>query len=141
MDSFSAPRRTTVNRPSIKVHSQPKLWAIAIVSFALGAGVSGLLCWQAYRLYRATLAPLVFAEGEVRSQPMPKDDKELSPPPSGYYMETTGLGRVYLTDQPFKDYVGLTIQVQGSVSGICGPKSIPCFPLIEVKEIVIPEQP
>lgn len=123
----------------MKEHSQPTLWAVATVSFLLGAAASTLVIWQLHKLYRATVAPVVTVEGTLQAKYGYKDsDKELTPPPTGYYITSPGVGRVYLTGKPMNDYVGKTVKASGSVAGTCGPKSIPCFPLIEVREIFTP---
>lgn len=140
MASFSSvPKRTTV-RPRQIEHSQPTLWGVALLFFLLGSAVSTLIVWQLHRLYRATVAPVVVVEGTVQVKYSYKESDELAPAPSGYFIESSGIERIYLTGKPLNSYVGQKISVQGSVSGICGPKSVPCFPLIEVREIVIPAE-
>lgn len=131
--SASAPSLRTKER---RTHSQPALWAIASIFFLLGSATTGLAIWQLHKLYRATVAPVVEVEGTVQAKYSYQDDvDELRPAPSGYFIESPGVGRIYLTGQPLNDYVGQRIQANGSVSGICGPKSIPCYPLVEVREL------
>ncbi|MEL6602971.1 MAG: hypothetical protein AAFP20_07065 [Cyanobacteria bacterium J06614_10] len=115
--------------------SQPTLWAVAGVFFTLGAAASTLTIWQLHKLYRATVAPPVDVAGIVQAQYDYDKVAGLNPPPSGYYIEGTSIGRVYLTGKPLQTYVGQTVTANGSVSGICGPKSIPCYPLIELREV------
>jgi hypothetical protein len=136
----SIPNRPTARRPR-KSHSQPTLWLIATVSFGLGSAVSTLLVWQLHKLYRATVAPVIVIEGKIQAQYGKQDQNKLSLEPDGYFIASEGLGRVYLTGQPLNSYLNLTVRAQGSVSGICGPKVIPCYPLIEVRELIIPETP
>ena len=126
-------------RPQRRSHNQPTLWSIATVSFLLGSAISALLVWQLHKLYRATIAPVIIAEGKVQAQYGEQDNNKLSPEPDGYFMVSEGIGRIYLTGQPLESYLDLTVEAQGSVSGICGPKAIPCYPLIEVRELIIPE--
>lgn len=121
-----------------KERSQPTLWSIAAVFFLFGAAASTLTIWQLHKLYRATVAPVIAVEGTVQAKYSYQDSNELSPAPNGYFIESAGLNRVYLTGQPLDSYVGQTVKAQGSVTGICGPKSIPCYPLIEVREVGIP---
>jgi len=121
-----------------KERSQPMLWSIATVFFLLGAAASTLTIWQLHKLYRATVAPVITVEGTVQAKYSYKDSTELSPAPNGYFIESAGVGRVYLTGQPLDSYVGQTVKAEGSVAGICGPKTIPCYPLIEVREVGIP---
>ncbi|MEM6452564.1 MAG: hypothetical protein AAF703_19890 [Cyanobacteria bacterium P01_D01_bin.105] len=119
-----------------KTHSQPTLWAIAAVFFLLGAAASTLTIWQLHKLYRATIAPVIDVEGTVQAKYGYQEDADkLRPSPSGYFIDSPGVGRVYLTGQPLNNYVGQRITANGSVSGICGPKSIPCYPLVEVRDI------
>lgn len=119
-------------------HSQPTLWSVAAVFFALGAAVSTLTVWQLHKLYRATVAPVVTVEGTVQAKYHYQDDNELSPDPIGYYINSPGIGRIYLTGKPLDSFVGQPVEAMGSVSGICGPKSIPCYPLVEVREVANP---
>jgi len=119
-----------------KTHSQPALWAIATVSFLLGAAATGLTTWQLHKLYRATVAPVVDVEGKLQAQySYQEDSDELRPSPSGYFVESPGVGRVYLTGKPLNSYVGQDIKANGSVAGICGPKSLPCYPLVELRDV------
>ncbi|MEL6161469.1 MAG: hypothetical protein AAFQ40_09775 [Cyanobacteria bacterium J06623_5] len=115
--------------------SQPTLWAVASIFFLMGAAASTLTIWQLYKLYRATVAPPVDVSGIVQAQYDYDTVAGLNPPPSGYYIEGTSIGRVYLTGKPLQSYVGEAITANGSVSGICGPKSIPCYPLVELREV------
>lgn len=138
MASSSASHRPAARQPR-KSHAQPTLWFIAAVFFLLGSTVSTLLVWQLHQLYRATVAPVIIVEGKVQAQYGEQAKNKLSPEPDGYFIASEGIGRVYLTGQPFNSYLGLTVRAQGSVSGICGPKAIPCYPLIEVRELIIPE--
>ena len=83
----------------------------------------------------ATIAPVVTVEGTVQAKYSYQENDELRPAPNGYFIESPGIGRVYLTGQPLNSSVGKPIEVQGSVSAICGPKSIPCFPQVNVRDI------
>lgn len=130
-----------VSRHRLRTRSQPTLWAVAFISFFIGSAASAVVIWQLQGLYRATVAPLVAVEGTVRAQYSPKDDDGYTPPPNGYYIEGSGIGRVYLTQKPLDAYIGQTIVARGSISGICGPKSIPCYPRLHVREISLPEKP
>lgn len=116
-------------------HSQLTLWSVATLFFLLGAAASSLVIWQLHKLYRATIAPLVTVEGTLQAKYGYQAGDKAQPAPDGYFVESSGMGRVYLTGQPLNAYVGQSIQAQGSVVGICGPKSIPCFPLVEVREV------
>ncbi len=121
-------------------HSQPALWAIAFISFILGSAATTLVIWQLHELYQATVAPPVKVEGTVRAQYSYQDGDGLTPPPTGYFVEAAGLDRVYLTGKiPLDRFVGQPIVAKGSVSGICGPKSLPCYALLDVREIGAPE--
>ena len=134
-DSSSAPAPSARIKVR-KTHSQPALWAIATVSFLLGSAATGLSIWQLHRLYRATVAPIVDVEGKVQAKyGYQEDADELRPAPSGYFVESPGVGRVYLTGRPLNDYVGQSVQATGSVSSVCGPKSLPCYPLVEVRDV------
>ncbi len=124
--------------PRRRERSQPTLWAIASLFFILGAAASALTIWQFNKLYRATIAPPVTVEGEVKAQYDYNKNSNISPPPRGYYIESAGIGRVYLQGQPLQSYVGETVAATGSVSGICGPKSIPCYPLLDLREVSYP---
>jgi hypothetical protein len=137
--AFSGAPHRPAARPQQKIHAQPTLWFIAAIAFSLGSAVSTLLVWQLHKLYRATIAPVIIAEGKVQAQYGEQDKNKLSPEPEGYFITSEGIGRVYLTGQPLESYLDLTVRAQGSVSGICGPKAIPCYPLIEVRELIIPE--
>lgn len=132
----SAP--STHQRRQAKEHSQPTLWSVATISFALGAAVSTLAIWQLRKLYVATVAPVVTVEGTVQAKYSYQTEDELSPDPSGYYINSPGVGRIYLTGKALDGYVGKPVEALGSVSGTCGPKSVPCYPVIEVREINIP---
>ncbi|CAN5591326.1 hypothetical protein BH23CYA1_BH23CYA1_05200 [soil metagenome] len=116
-------------------HSQLTLWSVAVISFLLGSAATALVIWQLHKLYQATIAPLVEVEGVVKAQYGYQASDSPTPPPSGYYIEASGIGRVYLTDKPLDPFVGQSVSAAGSVSGTCGPKSIPCFPLLTVREI------
>lgn len=124
-----------------KEHSQLALWSVATVFFLLGSAATAVVIWQLHRLYRATIAPRVTVEGVIQAKYGNESGDEAMPPPSGYFVESSGIGRVYLTGKPLNSYVGQPILVRGSVSGICGPKSIPCYPLVEVKEIEVSPEP
>ena len=115
--------------------SQPTLWAIAGVFFVLGAAATALTTWQLHKLYVATVAPPVNVEGVLRAQYEYETVEGLNPPPSGYYIAGTGVDRFYLTGVPLQGYVGKAVVASGSVSGICGPKSIPCYPILQVREV------
>lgn len=114
--------------------SQPTLWAIATVSFILGVAASTFTIWQLHKLYKATVAPPVSVEGTLRAQ-YSYEDSAARPAPNGYYIEGTGVDRIYLTGQPLQSYVGQSIVATGSVEGICGPKSIPCYPILSLREV------
>ena len=132
------PQTVTSRRRSSRVakeYSQPTLWSVATVSFAIGAAISALTVWQLHRLYMATVAPVVTVEGTVQAKYNYQEDNELSPDPNGYYVTSPGIGRVYLTGQPLDSYVGQTVEAMGSVSGVCGPKSVPCYPIVSVRTI------
>ncbi|MGB3299321.1 MAG: hypothetical protein WBA76_13710 [Phormidesmis sp.] len=123
-------------RSGRREHSQPALWTVACISFALGAAASGLVIWQLNKLYQATVAPLVTVEGTLKAQYSYQDGESLSPPPGGYYIEVPGVERVYLTGrQPLEPYVGQAVVASGSVSGVCGPKALPCYTQLAVREI------
>jgi len=122
-----------------KVRSQPTLWAVASIFFIMGSAASIATIWQLNKLYRATVAPPIAVEGVVKAQYAYEEENGLTPPPNGYYIEGTSIGRVYLSGQPLQSYVGESVVATGSVSGICGPKSIPCYPLIELREVKYPE--
>ncbi len=126
---------TRKSRERGREHSQLTLWSVAILFFLLGATASGLVIWQLHKLYRATIAPLVTVEGTLQAKYGYQAGDKAQPAPDGYFVESSGMGRVYLTGQPLNAYVGQPIQAQGSVAGICGPKSVPCFPLVEVREV------
>ncbi len=134
MVSQSAPR---TRRKSAKAHSQPTLWAVATVFFTLGAAVSALTVWQLHKLYVATVAPVITVEGTVQAKYSYQTEDELSPDPSGYYINSPSVGRVYLTGKALDGYVGKPVAALGSVSGVCGPKSVPCYPIVAVREIDI----
>jgi hypothetical protein len=125
----------------VRSRSQPTLWSVAFISFFIGSAASALAIWQLQGLYRATIAPLVTVEGTLRAQYSPKKDDGYTPPPNGYYIESSSVGRVYLTHKPLDAYIDKPIVAQGSMSGICGPKSIPCYPQLHVREISLPEIP
>ncbi|PZO12596.1 MAG: hypothetical protein DCF25_17400 [Leptolyngbya foveolarum] len=133
MVSQSAPS----TRRTAKAHSQPTLWSVATVFFALGAAVSTLAIWQLHKLYMVTVAPVITVEGTVQAKYSFKTENELSPDPSGYYINSPGVGRVYLTGKALDSYVGKPVAALGSVSGVCGPKSVPCYPIVAVREITI----
>ncbi|MEM9088946.1 MAG: hypothetical protein AAGC93_09405 [Cyanobacteria bacterium P01_F01_bin.53] len=125
-------------RRNKKERSQITLWSVATVFFLLGSAATTLTIWQLHKLYRATVAPIVTVEGTLKAKyAYQTNDSELTPAPGGYYIDSPGIGRVYLKGKPLDSYVGQTIEAQGSVSGICGPKSIPCYPLVEVREVGI----
>ncbi|MEM9948330.1 MAG: hypothetical protein AAF810_20035, partial [Cyanobacteria bacterium P01_D01_bin.36] len=77
-----------------KERSQPTLWAIAIVFFVMGSAASVATIWQLHKLYRATVAPPIAVEGVVQAQYDYEKVEGLTPPPSGYYIEGTSIGRV-----------------------------------------------
>ncbi|MFK8186004.1 MAG: hypothetical protein AB8B99_21725 [Phormidesmis sp.] len=137
--SFPDQSPTPSTSPRIKVrktHSQPTLWAVATLFFLLGSAASVLTIWQLHKLYRATVAPVIEVTGTVQAKySYQEDENELRPAPSGYFIESQGTGRVYLTGKPLNSYVGQRVQANGSIAGICGPKSLPCYPLVEVREI------
>ena len=137
MVSQSVPETHRRRKPA-KAHSQLTLWSVATVFFALGAAVGTLTVWQLHKLYRATVAPVITVEGTVQAKYSYKTENELSPDPSGYYINSPGIGRVYLTGKALDGFVGKPVQALGSVSGICGPKSVPCYPIVEVREITEP---
>ena len=118
--------------------SQPTLWAIATISFVLGAAASTFTIWQLHKLYKATIAPPVSIEGTLRAQ-YSYEDSALHPSPNGYYIEGTGVDRIYLTGKPLQSYVGQSIVATGSVEGICGPKSLPCYPILALREVGYPK--
>lgn len=124
-------------RRNKKERSQVTLWSVATVFFLLGSAITTLTIWQLHNLYRATIAPVVTVEGTLKAKYgyQQTSNNELTPAPGGYYIDSPGIGRVYLQGKPLDSYVGQTIKAQGSVSGICGPKSIPCYPLVEVREV------
>jgi hypothetical protein len=106
MASSSASHRPAA-RQQRKIHAQPTLWLIAAVFFLLGSAVSTLLVWQLHKLYRATIAPVIIVEGKVQAQYGKQDTNKLSPEPDGYFIASEGIGRVYLTGQPFNSYLNL----------------------------------
>lgn len=120
--------------------SQPTLWAVATISFLVGSAATALVIWQLNRLYQATIAPLVSVEGKVQAKYSNQSGDGPTPAPIGYFIESSGTGRVYLTNQPLNAYVGKTVEARGSVTGICGPKSIPCYPIVKVREVSIVEE-
>lgn len=124
-----------------KEHSQLALWSVATVFFLLGSAATAVVIWQLHKLYRATIAPRVTVEGVMQAKYGNEAGDEPMPPPNGYFVESSGIGRVYLAGKPLNSYVGQPILVRGSVSGVCGPKSIPCYPLVEVREIETPPAP
>lgn len=124
-----------------KEHSQLALWSVATVFFLLGSAATAVVIWLLHNLYRATIAPRVTVEGVMQAKYGNEAGDEAMPPPSGYFVESSGIGRVYLTDEPLNSYVGQPIRARGSVSGVCGPKSIPCYPLVEVQEIEVLSEP
>ena len=135
MASSSVSNRPTA-RSSRREHSQPALWALACISFLLGAAASTLVIWQLHKLYQATVAPLVTVEGTLKAQYSYQDGESLTPPPGGYYIEAPGVKRVYLTGkQALEPYVGQEVVASGSVSGVCGPKALPCYTQLTVREI------
>ena len=136
MVSQSVP--STRPRRAAKEHSQPTLWSVAAIFFTLGAAASALTVWQLHKLYVATVAPVITVEGTVQAKYSYQEDNELSPDPNGYYVNSPGIGRVYLTGKPLDSYVGKPVEALGSVSGVCGPKSVPCYPIVEVRDIQIP---
>ena len=138
--AFSSVSNRTTVRPMRRQHSQPALWAIATIFFLLGSAAATLVIWQLHELYQATVAPLVEVEGTVRAQYSYQDGDGLTPPPTGYFVEAAGVDRVYLTGKtPMEQFVGQPVVARGSVSGVCGPKSLPCYTLLDVREIGAPE--
>ncbi len=131
----SASTRTSKRRSREREHSQITLWSVAILFFLLGVASSSLVIWQLHKLYRATIAPIVTVEGTLQAKYGYQAGDNAQPAPNGYFVESSGMGRVYLTGQPLNAYMGQPIRAQGGIAGICGPKSIPCFPLIEVREV------
>jgi len=115
--------------------SQPTLWAIAGVFFILGAAASTATIWQLNKLYQATIAPPVAVEGILKAQYDYDKTEKLNPPPSGYYIEGAGVGRVYLTGKPLQNFVGKKIEASGTVDGICGPKTVPCYPQLTLRNV------
>ncbi|MEO0767987.1 MAG: hypothetical protein AAFY72_00920, partial [Cyanobacteria bacterium J06649_4] len=117
----SGSQQPDVSDQRIKVkrreRSQPTLWAIAGVFFILGAAASTLTIWQLHKLYIATVAPPVGIEGVLKAQYAYEELEGLNPPPSGYYIEGTGVERVYLSGVPLQEYVGNTIVASGSIDG------------------------
>ena len=87
-ESEKQPRRSRRR----KERSQPTLWAIALISFGLGAAASTFTLWQFNKLYKATIAPPVSVEGTLKAQ-YRYDEKALHPAPNGYYIEGTSVGR------------------------------------------------
>lgn len=131
-----SPDTTEVGRSrQRKERSQPTLWAVASVFFVLGAAISTGTIWQLHKLYIATIANPVSVEGILKAKYDYESDNSPTPDPGGYYIESSSIGRVYLTGQPLQSSVGEIVSASGSVSSICGPKSIPCYPLLEVREI------
>ncbi len=128
-DAQQQPRRSRRRE-----RSQPTLWAVASIFFILGAAASTFTIWQLSKLYKATIAPPVSVEGTLKAQ-YSYDESALRPSPNGYYIEGTSVGRVYLTGEPLQSYVGQGVSVTGSVDGLCGPKSIPCYPVLTIREI------
>ncbi|MEL6493393.1 MAG: hypothetical protein AAFV85_26510 [Cyanobacteria bacterium J06634_6] len=122
-----------------KERSQPTLWAVATLFFLMGIAASTLTIWQLHKLYRATIAPPISVEGVVKAQYEYDEVDILNPPPVGYYIESSNMGRVYLSGQPLQSYVGEAVVATGTVSGVCGEKSIPCFPLIELRDLDYPD--
>ncbi len=123
-------------------HSQLTLWSVATISFILGSAATTLIIWQLHRLYRATIAPLITVEGTVQARYGHQPGDGPTPAPTGYFIESAETGRVYLTGKPLNSYVGQPVKAQGSISGTCGPKSIPCYPLIEIREVdVVAKEP
>ncbi len=118
-----------------KARSQLTLWSVATVFFLLGSAATAVVIWQLHKLYRATIAPEVIIEGVMQAKYGQEAGDEPMPAPDGYFVESSGIGRVYLTGKPLNSYVGQPISARGGVSGVCGPKSIPCYPLVEVREI------
>ncbi len=134
--AFSSVSNRPTARPTRREHSQPALWTVACVSFGLGAAASALVIWQLHKLYQATVAPLVTVEGTLKVQYSYQDGESLTPPPGGYYVEAPGVQRVYLTGkQALEPYVGQAVVASGSVSGVCGPKALPCYTQLTVREI------
>ena len=120
-----------------KERSQPTLWVIAGTFFTLGAAASTFTLWQIHRLYKATIAPPISVEGTLQAQ-YNIDETAVHPTPNGYYIEGTGVGRIYLHGRPLQGYVGQSILATGSVEGICGPKSIPCYPALLLRNVGYP---
>ena len=148
MTSSAIPQQPGAEQPVIqpsdqtrkrKEHSQPTLLAVATIFFIMGSAASIATIWQLHKLYRATVAPPISVEGVVKAQYEYEELETLTPPPTGYYIEGTSIGRVYLSGRPLQSYVGEAVVATGSVTGICGPKSIPCFPLIELRDVKYPE--
>ncbi len=133
------PASQPTERTKKRERSQPTLWAVAALFFVMGSAASAATIWQLNKLYRATVAPPIAVEGVVKAEYESQQVDELTPAPTGYYIEGTSIGRVYLTGQPLQSYVGESVVATGSVSGICGAKSIPCYPLIELREVRYPE--
>lgn len=129
-------------RRAVRERSQPTLWSIATIFFLLGASASALTIWQLHKLYRATVAPVITVEGKVQAKYHYQEGNELTPDPTGYYVDSPGIGRVYLTGKPLDSYVGKPIEALGSVSGTCGPKSVPCYPIVEIRDVneVVPAE-
>ena len=121
-----------------KERSQPTLWAVATLFFVMGAAAATATIWQLHKLYIATVAPPISVEGVVKAQYAYDKVDALNPPPVGYYIEGTSIGRVYLSGQPLQSHVGEAVVATGTVSGICGEKSIPCYPKLELRELGYP---
>lgn len=136
MVSNASPAIATSRPRKTRTHSQPTLWGVATVFFLLGSAATTLTIWQLHKLYRATVAPIITVEGTLKARySYNEKGSNPTPAPQGYYIDSPGIGRVYLTNKPLDGYVGQAIKANGSVSGVCGPKSIPCYPLIEVREV------
>lgn len=59
-------------------------------------------------------------------------------PPSGYYIESSATGRVYIEHSAVEHYLGRQIRATGRLETLCGPDGVNCYPVVRSAKIETP---
>jgi hypothetical protein len=103
----------------------------AIIASAGGCavGFGGMLYLQDVAASNVTATGVLMYEQHL-------DSSASGLPPKGYYIDSTGVGRVYIETGGADDYLGKEIRAFGRLATLCGPDGVNCYPVVQSTEIV-----
>jgi hypothetical protein len=103
----------------------------AIIAFVGGSafGVGGTLYLQDITARDVRVTSVLMYESDY-------DPTITGQIPQGYYVESTGVGRVYIETDSAEDYLGQVIQAWGQLATLCGPDGLLCYPVVRQATIV-----